>query len=437
MRNVLAALAILCALIAPAAAQWPAIPATPEFPALTGRVVDDANVLDAATREALRQKLAAHEAKTGNQIVVATVKSLNGNSVEDYANRLFRRWQLGLRGTNNGVLLLHAPAERKIRIEVGYGLEGTLTDAIGKYIIQNAITPRFKANDFAGGLTRGVDDIIKVLDGGSEEFKQRVARRIPPAWLRFVEEGWPLLFFLAFGAREVTRNVGEVSAGSPAAKVLESGDRILTVDGRGGDQVALSRRISTHHCAGRPVPGCLARTPVLLRVERDGKVVALRVKPRYDPVRKRTLIGFRFGTRDINPGPVEAARLSGQLMWDVTSGTVSAIARIFEPQQRKQISGVVGSYEVTREAFTFDARRALTLLAVISLSLGVINLFPFLPLDGGHIFWSLVEKVRGRPVPFRVMEQAGVIGFMLVIFLAAIGLSNDIGRLTGEGFNTR
>ena len=268
-----------------------------------------------------------------------------------------------------------------------------------------------------------------------------------PVWKRIVVIGagpavnivlaFVMLFFLAFGAREVTRNVGEVSAGSPAAKVLESGDRILTVDGRGGDQVALSRRISTHHCAGRQVPGCLARTPVLLRVERDGKVVALRVKPRYDHVRKRTLIGFRFGTRDINPGPVEAARLSGQLMWDVTSGTVSAIARIFEPQQRKQISGVVGSYEVTREAFTFDARRALTLLAVISLSLGVINLFPFLPLDGGHIFWSLVEKVRGRPVPFRVMEQAGVIGFMLVIFLAAIGLSNDIGRLTGEGFNTR
>jgi len=217
MRNVLATLAILCALIAPAVAQWPAIPATAEFPALTGRVVDDANVLDAATRETLQQKLAAHEAKTGNQIVVATVKSLNGSSVEDYANRLFRRWQLGQRGTNNGVLLLHAPAERKVRIEVGYGLEGTLTDAIGKYIIQNAITPRFKANDFAGGLTRGVDDIIKVLDGGAEEFKQRVAPRIPPAWLRYLEEGWPLLFFLAFGI------VGYMSRGQPSRRSRRGG----------------------------------------------------------------------------------------------------------------------------------------------------------------------------------------------------------------------
>ena len=95
---------------------------------------------------------------------------------------------------------------------------------------------------------------------------------------------------------------------------------------------------------------------------------------------------------------------------------------------------IFGSYEVTRQAFEFDIRRALTILALISLSLAVINLFPFLPLDGGHIFWSLVEKVRGSPVPFRIMEQSGVLGFMLVIFLFIVGLSNDIGRLTGEGF---
>jgi uncharacterized protein len=150
------------------------VPATAEFPALSGRVVDDAGVLDAATREALRAKLAALEARSGIQLVVATVKSLNGNSVEDYANRLFRRWQLGQKGKNNGVLLLHAPAERKIRIEVGYGLEGTLTDAATKYIITNSITPRFKANDFSGGMTRGVDDILKALSG-DEEFKQRIA----------------------------------------------------------------------------------------------------------------------------------------------------------------------------------------------------------------------------------------------------------------------
>ncbi|KKL04431.1 hypothetical protein LCGC14_2616120, partial [marine sediment metagenome] len=124
-------------------------------------------------------------------------------------------------------------------------------------------------------------------------------------------------------------------------------------------------------------------------------------------------------------------------MWAVTTGTVEAIARIFDAKQREQLSGVVGSYEITRQAFTFNERRALTLLAVISLSLALINLFPFLPLDGGHILWSVIEKIRGKAVPFRVMEKAGVIGFMLVIFLFFIGLSNDIGRLTGGGFEAR
>ena len=92
---------------------------------------------------------------------------------------------------------------------------------------------------------------------------------------------------------------------------------------------------------------------------------------------------------------------------------------------------------MTRQAIGFSAREALTLLAVISLSLGLINLFPFLPLDGGHIFWSVVEKIRGRPVPFRVMERASAVGFVLVIMLFFIGLTNDIGRLTGQGFNVR
>jgi regulator of sigma E protease len=268
-----------------------------------------------------------------------------------------------------------------------------------------------------------------------------------PVWKRIVVIGagpfvnlviaFLLLFALAFGARELTYHVGSTKPGSPAAQVLRPGDRILSVDGHGGQQTDFSRRISSHHCAGGQRPGCVARTPAVLRVQRDGQVVTIRVRPRYDTEQKRNLIGFTFATRDLDPNPPEAARIAGDLMWTVTTGTVSAIARIFEPREREQISGVVGSYEVTRQAFTFDERRALTLLAVISLSLAVINLFPFLPLDGGHIFWSLVEKVRGRPVPFRIMEQASVVGFVLVMFLFVIGLSNDIGRLTGGGFDTR
>ncbi len=101
-------------------------------------------------------------------------------------------------------------------------------------------------------------------------------------------------------------------------------------------------------------------------------------------------------------------------MWRVTTGTVGVFSKIFQPEERKKIHGIVGISDVTHQAFEFGAREALTLIALISLSLAIINLFPFLPLDGGHIFWSLVEKVRGRPVPFSVMERAGAIGFVLV-----------------------
>ena len=156
-----------------------AVAQTLTFPALTGRVVDEAGVLDAATRTALTEKLAALEAKTTDQLVVATVKSLQGTSVEDYGNRLFRDWKLGQAGKNNGVLLLVAPTERKVRIEVGYGLEGTLPDAVGKLIIENGIIPRFRANDFSGGITRGVDDVIQVLtnEADAQDWKQRAAQR--------------------------------------------------------------------------------------------------------------------------------------------------------------------------------------------------------------------------------------------------------------------
>jgi regulator of sigma E protease len=246
-----------------------------------------------------------------------------------------------------------------------------------------------------------------------------------------------ILFALAFGAAELTSRVAETAPGSPAERVLRPGDRIISVDGVRGDQADLARQISKHRCPGEPRPGCLARTPAVLQVGRDGQVITIRVRPRYDTDQGRTLIGFTFATRPLDPSVGEAADTSLDLMWTVTTGTVEAIARIFDPEQREQISGVVGSYEITRQAFEFDERRALALLAVISLSLAIVNLFPFLPLDGGHIFWSLVEKVRGRPVSYRVMEQSGVLGFMLVIFLFVIGLSNDIGRLTGGGFDTR
>ena len=147
------------------------------FPALTGRVVDEAGILDAATEAAISDKLAAVEAKSGDQIVVVTLQSLQGTTIADFGYQLGRAWKIGQADKNNGVLLIVVPNERKVRIEVGYGLEGALTDAVTQLIIRNAIAPRFKAGDFQGGIMRGVDDIIQVVSGDAEEFQRRAAQR--------------------------------------------------------------------------------------------------------------------------------------------------------------------------------------------------------------------------------------------------------------------
>ena len=148
-----------------------------DFPPLTGRVVDQANIMTAQSRTGLEAKLKELEDKSSIQLVVATVKSLQGGDVETYANELFRFWKLGEGKKNNGLLLLIAPAEHKVRIEVGYGLEGTLTDALSSVIISSAIIPRFKTGDFSGGIERGVDGIVSVLSGDTADWQPKVRVR--------------------------------------------------------------------------------------------------------------------------------------------------------------------------------------------------------------------------------------------------------------------
>jgi uncharacterized protein len=161
-----------------AVAMWTVVAAIAlTFPALTGRIVDQANVIPADTRSTIETKLANLEAKSGIQLVVATVNSLEGQEIEPYANALFREWKLGEKAKNNGVLLLVAPKERRVRIEVGYGLEGTLTDALSKVIITTAIAPKFKTGDFAGGIEAGVDAIVTILAGDAEEWQRRAEVR--------------------------------------------------------------------------------------------------------------------------------------------------------------------------------------------------------------------------------------------------------------------
>jgi uncharacterized protein len=154
-----------------------ALAADPTYPALTGRIVDGANLIGPEARQRIEGKLQAHEAKTSDQLVVATVPSLQGVTIEDFANGLFRFWKLGEAKTNNGVLLLVAPTERKVRIEVGYGLEGALTDALSKVIITTAVAPKFKVGDFAGGIEGGVDAILTILAGDAEEWQRRAVIR--------------------------------------------------------------------------------------------------------------------------------------------------------------------------------------------------------------------------------------------------------------------
>ncbi|MDH0748513.1 TPM domain-containing protein [Pseudomonas sp. GD03842] len=139
--------------------------AEPTFPPLTGRVVDMAGMLDNASKERLSQMLRAHEELTTEQVVVVTVPNLQGSAIEDYGYQLGRHWGIGQKGKDNGALLIVAKEERKVRIEVGYGLEDRLTDAQSSVIINQIITPAFKQGDFAGGINRGAEAIVQVLGG--------------------------------------------------------------------------------------------------------------------------------------------------------------------------------------------------------------------------------------------------------------------------------
>lgn len=241
-----------------------------------------------------------------------------------------------------------------------------------------------------------------------------------------------------------TQTVQEVVPKTPAAGALKPGDKILAVDGHSYSGLSGDARverfhteIGTHHCAGSQRDGCIATTPVNLTMRRNGHVIDMAVKPEYRASAGQSLIGFSFGARPANIGLGAAISHSAHLAWFVISESSTRIAKIFNSSERKEIHGIVGISDVGHQTIGLGVAAAFTFLAVISLSLGLINLFPFLPLDGGHIFWSLVEKFRGAPVSLRTMERASALGFVLVALLFFIGLRNDIGSLTGGGFHVR
>ena len=188
-RRLLLALLLAFAMAAPAGAQT--------FPPLTGRVVDGANVIPPEAEAQLTAKLEALETQSQRQLVVVTVPDLQGYEISDYGYRLGRAWGIGSKDRNDGALLIVAPSERKVRIEVGYGLEPILTDGMSFLIINNAILPRFKAGDLPGGIAAGADAIVQQLTLPAEEARQLAAQADKQQAER--DEGFPfgLIVWLA------------------------------------------------------------------------------------------------------------------------------------------------------------------------------------------------------------------------------------------------
>jgi uncharacterized protein len=150
--------------------------AAPQFPPLTGRVVDNAHILSSPTAQKLDGELADLEAKTGHQIVVATIPDLQGYDIADYGYQLGRTWGIGQKGKDDGVVFLVAPNDRKVRIEVGYGLEPVLTDALSSVILQTKVLPRFKAGQMEAGVVAGVEAVVQQLALPEDQARQNVAQ---------------------------------------------------------------------------------------------------------------------------------------------------------------------------------------------------------------------------------------------------------------------
>lgn len=189
--------AIVCLSTIAAGARAQVDTSLPPFPELSGPVVDTAHLLPADVSAALSQRLASYAQRSGNQLVVVTLPTLNGYDIADYGYQLGRHWGIGQKDKNNGVLLIVDAGEKKLRIEVGYGLEGTLTDAVSFQIVHNVIAPKFKQGDFAGGISAGCDAILSVLgDKAAAERQQQTRQRSGTGLLMLLIIAfalWPLI----------------------------------------------------------------------------------------------------------------------------------------------------------------------------------------------------------------------------------------------------
>lgn len=188
LQTLLLVLAMLCCCSICAAA---------EVPPYAGFITDAARIISDETKNNLQEMLSSHEAQTGNQIAVLTTPSLDGDTIEAYAVKVFEIWQLGQKDKDNGVLIVIAPNERLVRIEVGYGLEGTLTDATAGRIIQQVMLPSFKAGDFNGGISAGVSAVVGELAGDRQQATTNTVKKRSPAGLSLTERIFIGLFIFS------------------------------------------------------------------------------------------------------------------------------------------------------------------------------------------------------------------------------------------------
>jgi len=226
-----------------------------------------------------------------------------------------------------------------------------------------------------------------------------------------------IVFMLGVPSK-VDRTIATVDPGTPAAEIVRAGDTIVAIDGQQveGDQISEKIRASNGD-------------PVTLTVERGGKELTVQARPRL--IEGAYRLGFTLGVIYESYGPLEALKLAGQRTWEATSAIGASLGRIVTGEGRKEVASPVGIVQASSETLEAGFREYLGILALISLSLALLNLLPLLPLDGGHIAFSLAEGVRGRAIPRAAYERASMIGIVIVLFLFFIGLTNDVNRIRG------
>jgi regulator of sigma E protease len=217
---------------------------------------------------------------------------------------------------------------------------------------------------------------------------------------------------------KVDRTIATVDPGTPAAEIVRAGDTIVAINGQPveGEQISEKIRASNGE-------------PVSVTVERGGKEVTVQARPRL--IEGAYRLGFTLGVIYESYGPWDALKLAGERTWEATSAIGSSLGRIVTGEGRKEVASPVGIVQASSETLEAGFREYLGILALISLSLALLNLLPLLPLDGGHIAFSLAEGVRGRAIPRAAYERASAIGILIVLFLFFIGLTNDVNRIRG------